>query len=246
MIEEFDKYVRNYDFSNSKVERKYNHSHRVMELNRKYAKILGFNNHEIEVATIIGLLHDIGRFEQIKQFNTFDDSISFDHASYGVKLLFEDGLIKNFWNNTDDYEVIRFAIENHNKFAIEKTDNKRALMHAKLIRDTDKLDIMRIYGNLNEIDLKVCDDEISSEVIKEFMNHQSVLSKNIKNINDKTVLSLSFAFDINHDECLEEFKEYYTNYYYKLKKLSSKFDNIYEEAIKYINERIDKYVRNKI
>ena len=56
--------------------------------------------------------------------------------------MFEDGLIKNFWNNTDDYEVIRFAIENHNKFAIEKTDNKRALMHAKLIRDTDKLDIM--------------------------------------------------------------------------------------------------------
>ena len=246
MKEEFDKYVSNYDFSNSKVERKYNHSYRVMELSRKYAKILGFNDYEVEVATIIGLLHDIGRFEQIKQFDTFNDSISFDHASYGVKVLFEEGLIKNFWNNIDDYEVIRFAIENHNKFEIAKTNNDRALMHAKLIRDTDKLDIMNIFGNLNEIDLKVCDDEISSEVKKEFMNHQSVLSKNIKNINDKTVLSLSFAFDINHDECLEEFKDYYTKYYYKIKELSNKFDDMYEEAIKYINERIDKYVRNKI
>lgn len=246
MKEEFNKYVSNYDFSNSKIGRKYNHSYRVMELSRKYAIELGFSDYEVEVATLIGLLHDIGRFEQVKEFDTFNDSISFDHASYGVKVLFEDGLIKNFWNNTDDYDVIKFAIENHNKLEIAKTDNERCLMHAKLIRDTDKLDIMHIYGDLNEIDIEVCDEDISPRVMEQFMNHQSVLSEYKRNINDKIVLSFSFTYDINNDECLEEFKGYLTAYYNKLKKFSNKFDCIYKEAIKYIDERVDKHARYKI
>lgn len=237
MKEEFDKYVSNYDFSNPKTKRKYDHSYRVMEKATKYAKILGFSDYEVKVATLIGLLHDIGRFEQIKQFDTFNDAISFDHASYGVKVLFEEGLIKNFWKNVDDYEVIKFAIENHNKLEIEPTNNKRALMHAKLIRDMDKLDILYIFGDLDEIDLEPTDDDISDEVIKRVEKHQSVLNKDKKNDNDRIVFYLSYIFDVNNSECLNEFKEYINDYYKKIES-SNKFKNIYEEIIKYIDERM--------
>lgn len=238
MIEEFDKYVRNYDFGNSKVERKYNHSHRVMRLSEKYAKILGFNDYDVKLATLIGLLHDIGRFEQAKVFDTFNDFASIDHADYGVKILFEDGLIKRFWNNEDDYELIRFAIENHNKYIIEDTQNERFLKFAKLIRDVDKLDIMNIYGNLDEVVLKISDDEISKSALDEFNNHKSVLYKNVENINDKILLVFSFVFDINYNECLKEYKECFINYYARIEKLSDKFKDMYEEVIKYIDERM--------
>ena len=237
MKEEFDKYVSNYDFSNPKTKRKYDHSYRVMEKATKYAKILGFSDYEVKVATVIGLLHDIGRFEQIKQFDTFNDAISFDHASYGVKVLFEEGLIKNFWNNTLDYEVIKFAIENHNKLEIEPTTNERALMHAKLIRDMDKLDILYIFGDLDEIDLEPTDDDISDEVIKRVEKHQSVLNKDKKNDNDRIVFYLSYIFDVNYSECLNEFKEYINDYYKKIES-SNKFKYVYEEIIKYIDERM--------
>ena len=243
MTEEFDKYVFNYDMNNSNIKRKYEHSYRVMELSKKYATILGFNKHDIELATIIGLLHDIGRFEQIKQYNTFDDSKSFDHATYGNKVLFEDNLIEKFYSNKDDYEIIRFAIENHNKLKIEETNNEKALMHAKLIRDTDKLDIIYLMGYLKEYDIETTDDNISEEVLNEFNNHKSILKESRKNKNDYIVLMFSFAFDINYDECLEEFKTNFKYYYDRVEK-NNKFKNIYNETIKYINERIGRNVRN--
>ena len=207
--------------------------------------MLGFNKHDIELATVIGLLHDIGRFEQLKEYNTFDDSKSFDHATYGNKVLFEDGLITKFWDNTDDYEVIRFAIENHNKFEIEETNDERALMHAKLIRDTDKLDIIYLEGYLKEYDIKATNDEISNKVLESFKKHQEILKGDINNKNDNIVLSFSFVFDINYDVCLEEFKKDY-KYFYERIEYNNKFKNIYNEVIKYIDERIDKNARNKV
>ena len=89
MKEAFDKYVNNYDLNNKDIKKKYLHSYRVMSLSKKYAQLLGWNKHDIELASLIGLLHDIGRFEQLKIYNTFDDSKSIDHAHYGVIELFE-------------------------------------------------------------------------------------------------------------------------------------------------------------
>ena len=237
MKEEFDKYVSNYPIDNSKIKRKIEHSYRVMELSKKYATMLGFNDYDIKLATLIGLIHDIGRFEQVRVYNTFNDRTSIDHASYGVKILFEDGLIKNFWDNTLDYEVIKFAIENHNKLEIEPTTNERALMHAKLIRDIDKLDIIYILSYLDEINLTPTDDDITKEIIERVEKHQSVLNKDKKNDNDRIVYYLSYIFDVNYNECLNEFKKYINDYYKKIKN-NDKLKKIYKEVIEYIDERM--------
>ena len=43
------------------------------------------------------LLHDIGRFKQIKLYDNFIDNMeNNDHADYGVKILFEENLIRKF------------------------------------------------------------------------------------------------------------------------------------------------------
>ena len=36
---------------------------------------------------VIGLLHDIGRFEQEAQYHTFNDFKSMDHGDYGAEYL---------------------------------------------------------------------------------------------------------------------------------------------------------------
>ena len=99
MLEEFTKYVSNYDLNDSKIRLKYNHCIRVMNLSHKYATILGFSKTDIELATLIGLLHDIGRFEQIKQYDSYDDLKTIDHADYSVEQLFKHNLIEKFWKN---------------------------------------------------------------------------------------------------------------------------------------------------
>ena len=42
------------------------------------------------------MLHDIGRFEQIRRFGTFNDAQSVDHAEFGADLLFKECLIRKF------------------------------------------------------------------------------------------------------------------------------------------------------
>ena len=242
MVEEFEKYVNNYDLNNIKIKLKYNHSIRVMNLCVKYAKKLGFNDEDINLAKVIGLLHDIGRFEQLKEFNSFDDS-NIDHATLGVKILFEDGLIKNFWHNKEDYELINFAIKNHNKIKIEETTNERYLKFAKLIRDIDKMDIIYLLGYLKELDTKPSDDLINSKIINSIKNHELSNYKDIKNINDSIALKFAYTYDINYDECLEEFKQN-LYYFYKQINFDERYKEIFETVNKYIDERIDKYVRN--
>lgn len=242
MVEEFEKYVNNYDLTKEKIILKKNHSIRVMNLCVKYAKKLGFDDEDISLAKVIGLLHDIGRFEQLKEFNSFDDS-NIDHADLGVKILFEEGLIKNFWSNKEDYEIIKFAIKNHNKMKIEETTNERYLKFAKLIRDIDKMDIIYLLGYLSELDTKPSNGLINPKIINSIKNHELSSYKDIKNINDSIALKFAYTYDINYDECLEEFKQN-LYYFYKQINFDERFKEIFETVNKYIDERIDKYVRN--
>lgn len=242
MVEEFEKYVNNYDLTKEKIILKKNYSIRVMNLCIKYAKKLGFNDEDVSLAKVIGLLHDIGRFEQLKEFNSFDDS-NIDHADLGVKILFEEGLIKNFWSNKEDYELIEFAIKNHNKMKIEETTNERYLKFVKLIRDIDKMDIIYLLGYLSELDTKPSNDLINPKIINSIKNHELSNYKDIKNINDSIALKFAYTYDINYDECLEEFKQN-LYYFYKQINFDERFKEIFETVNKYIDERIDKYVRN--
>ena len=62
--DEFLKYTERYDVSDEEIKRKQLHSLRVMQRSKIIAQSLKLSEEEIQVATLIGLLHDIGRFEQ--------------------------------------------------------------------------------------------------------------------------------------------------------------------------------------
>ena len=92
----FDEYVNDFDKNNQKIVLKIEHTYRVMEAAKNVAISLNLTQDDIEIATLIGLLHDIGRFEQLKRYNCFIDSKTVDHALLGVQILFDDGLIDKF------------------------------------------------------------------------------------------------------------------------------------------------------
>ena len=236
MIDEFINYVSNYDLNNIKIKLKYDHSIRVMNLMMKYAKELGFDSYEVELASVIGLLHDIGRFEQLKEYDSFNDKETIDHATLGVKLLFEDNLIKKFWSNKDDYELIKFAIENHNKLNIEKCNNEKFLKYAKLIRDTDKIDILYVYGVSDELKVRSENISISKPILNCIKDNKTVSYDLINNKNDELSVSFSYIFDINYDICLKEFL-------YNLNILYNKLE--YKEKFKEIYMLINEYVKDK-
>ena len=237
---EFDKYTSNYDLENSRLKSRYNHSYRVMHLIEKYAKELGFNDSDVELAKIIGLLHDFGRFEQYKVYKSFIDKDTVDHADYSVVQLFVKNEIVKFTDRIDDYELIKFAIKNHNKKDIPECNDERILKFAKLIRDADKVDIMYVLGH--EIHEQATDDEINPEIIRLFYEHKVIPSVLTSNINDRIMVQFAFVFDLNNDIALKDYRNYFKEFYQNVE-YKNKFRKFYEEVITYIDERIDNNVR---
>ena len=64
------------------------------------------------------MLHDVGRFEQLRRFGTFDDSKSIDHARAGVQVLFEQGHIRDYLDDDSEDAMLRTAVEWHSAYRL--------------------------------------------------------------------------------------------------------------------------------
>ena len=241
--EEFRKYVKKYDLENDDVKRKYEHSLRVMEDSKKLAKLLDLNNDEVEIATLIGLLHDIGRFDEysIKKDNNFD------HGDHGVEILKKDNYILNYIDNEKYIEIILKSIKNHNKLEIEKDLDEKTLMFCKIIRDSDKIDILYegvyIFWNKKEEKENVENTKFSKYMEEEFIKQKQI--KRLSNIKNDTIdglfMLLSYVYDINFKETLQMIKK--ENY---INKILSRFnfkDEIIKEQVNKFRDILNKYVK---
>ena len=118
VLDTFEKYVAQYDMSDIKIYLKYEHTQKVAEYCKRIAIWLGLCEEDVEIAWKIGILHDIGRFEQVKRYGTFKDALSVNHAQFGADLLFKEGLIQEFEKNEGRYELIEKAIRYHNCYEL--------------------------------------------------------------------------------------------------------------------------------
>ena len=107
---EFIKFTENYDLTVESIKRKQCHSLRVMELSKEIATKEGFSETEIELATLIGLLHDIARFKQYTEYQTFSDAKSFDHGDVAIDILEKDNLIRTFIKTSKYDNIIKASI----------------------------------------------------------------------------------------------------------------------------------------
>lgn len=244
--DEFMKYTNNYDIENENIDRKIYHSLRVMEISKKIATNMGLGNEQIELATLIGLLHDIGRFEQFKIYQTYSDLESIDHGDLGADILKQNNFIRNFIKESKYDEIILKSIQNHNKYKIADDLNKEEKLFCKIVRDADKIDILYeaieiFWKNGRE---EIQNDLISDKVYNEFLNKKPIKKdKNMKkNGIDKLVLMLAFVFDINFHESLEILKKedylnkILNNFDFKRQDTKEKIENIRNVLKLYLNK----------
>lgn len=236
---EFDEYIKDYDMNNYDIAYKYHHSYRVQKLSDEIAKRLKLNEEDIYLANTIGLLHDIGRFEQIKKYNTYRDSKSIDHATYGSVVLFKENLIDKFNIPTKYYDIIDKAIRNHNKLEIEAGLNERELLHTKIIRDADKIDIFNALTDLKAYNRTKDLKEISPIVEQGFYNKKPINIKDVKTNADKLLITLAFIYDINYKESLDIIKEHdYINKLYNQIENKEEYKEYFDFINNYIEERM--------
>ena len=251
----FREYLSNFDNQDEPgFNLKVVHTYHVVDDAIMISKKIGLSEEDVNLAALIALLHDIGRFDELKNLKKFD-SIRNDHAMFASKLLFEEGLITNFID-TDKYNnIIKKAIENHNKKQIEEGLSDKELLHAKIIRDADKLDNYRVkkeeklknifpgvVNNKEEFENSLISDNVYNSVMKE----ECVDIKDRKYPLDYWICVLAFTFDLYFKETLLIVKE--NNYInilidrFKYSISNEKMNEIRKVLNKYIEKKLNKMV----
>lgn len=201
--EKFNSYYESYKKLSSDIDMKYRHSYQVAKYMEELAKRLGMKEKDVYLAKAIGLLHDIGRFEQLKNFHSFSDK-KFDHADYAVVYLFDEGHIRDFIKKRSLDHIIREAIRNHNKYLIQEGLTKKELLFAKMIRDMDRVDIYYQIVPTYNVPFK---EDPSKKVVKDFYDGKTILSADVKNKSDQVIQFLGFVNDFSFKESLEILEE---------------------------------------
>ena len=198
----FENYMGEFDKNNHLIQSKYHHTYQVVELMAELAFRLNLDREKMELAEIIGLLHDIGRFEQIKKFNLLSDNKThFDHADESCVYLFEEGHIRDFIQDIQYDSILEKAIRNHNKFEIEEGLTQEELFFSKMIRDMDKVDIYRVLAVDFEQVFQA--SEVTEEALKEFQKEKTICNRLVKSDSDRTLVRLAFIFDMNFNESFD-------------------------------------------
>lgn len=117
--EAFQIYVSGYDLSDVKVQLKVDHTYRVAALcdaitasladefsapalkdsdgaGSREKIALPLSEEKRNLVWLAGMLHDIGRFEQLRRYHTFQDRDSCNHAALSADILFREGKIQLF------------------------------------------------------------------------------------------------------------------------------------------------------
>lgn len=229
-VEEFLKYVDKYDNNDKEILLKRRHTLRVMELSEEIAKSLDLSEEDVELAKLCGLLHDIGRFTQIRDFNTYNDLVSLDHGDLGAEILKKDNYINKFTNKNQD-NIIK-VVKYHNKYRIPKTLSEKNRLLTKIVRDADKIDILFLFVNketYNNIEYT----SVSKEVYNDILNKRLVRNVNVKTSADEIVREIANIFDISYKKSFKIIKERdYVNKIFKIQLERTKN----EEFIKQLKE----------
>ena len=199
-LQKFSNYVlNNYDINNRLINEKYLHSIRVSMLMIDLALRLNLSDEDVRLAFQIGLFHDLGRFKEVILHNKFNNLI-FDHGAYSNKILFNDGFINEFDIKENDYLTIRKALYFHNKKDLDNRLNEREKLFSKMIRDTDKLDIINVMLPKGILSFTKKHNKI---VLSNYFSNEKIDLKNLKSSSDRVILYLSFLKDLYFEETKE-------------------------------------------
>lgn len=170
VLQRFKEYTDAYDASDEKIALKIRHTYRVAGLCEQIARSEKRSEEEQSLAWLLGMLHDVGRFEQLRRYDTFSDADSVDHAQLGADILFagnksgavpaadtgcednavsaadadEGGMIRELIGDASEDALIETAVRVHSAYRVPEGLDERTELFCHILRDADKIDILRV------------------------------------------------------------------------------------------------------
>jgi hypothetical protein len=181
------------------------HTRRVCDNACMIASGLEMDAQAAALAEVIALFHDVGRFPQYQRYRTFQDSRSVNHAVLGAKVLLEQDVLRDLPKG--ERSLIVRAVTLHNVFTLPPGLDGEVLLHARLVRDADKLDIWRVFIELSgtraadwptAVGLGLPDTpELSPGVLACLERGELVRLTSLRTLNDFRMLQLAWIYDLN-------------------------------------------------
>jgi len=205
----FDMYVQTFKAAGygglDNIILKEKHSRRVSREAVELGRELGVDSEALYLIEVVGLLHDVGRFEQFVRYGTFVDAKSVNHAEFGVEILIKGGILDRL--SSIERDIILCAILHHSRLDLPEDEKENCLFHLKLLRDADKLDIWKVmidyYSHKDEVPngavgLGLPDTEgFSFEILNDLQEGKTIRSSTLKNQNDFKLLQIGWLYGIN-------------------------------------------------
>jgi len=187
------------------IDLKIEHTRRVCAEILEIGRSLQLDTNDLRLAEVIALFHDVGRFAQYDRYGTFLDLKSEDHAVLGVKVLDSSDVLKGMHEDTQ--RLIKRVVGYHNRRTLPENETEECLFFAKLLRDADKLDILRVVTDYyskkgdarNEsIELDLPDiPDVSDEVCADVKAGRNVKTESLRTLNDFKLLQMAWIYDVN-------------------------------------------------
>lgn len=201
-VEAFDSYTAAYNAKDEKIKLKIDHTYRVAGLCEKIARSLNLEERAVDLAWLTGLLHDVGRFEQLKNYGTFIDADSIDHALYGADILFKEGRIRDYIADAGEDVRLEKAIRCHSAYRIPEEYDEETTLLSNILRDADKIDILKVNVDIpmeeiyNVTTEELYHAQVSPAVMKSFQEQHATLRSMKKTPVDHLAGHISLVYEL--------------------------------------------------
>ncbi len=207
VIETYDQYANQYNLSDPKIRLKFDHTYRVAAISDRIARSLSLTEEEVDLAWLLGMFHDIGRFEQVRRYHTFQDKDSVNHAALSADLLFREHLVRDYITADDDeLRLMEKAVRLHNVYQLPDELTDRELLFTNILRDADRIDILRVNCETPREEIYDLPTEefitsaITEEVYQNLMHHEMVNRTYSRTGIDFILGHIGFVFGLVFDE----------------------------------------------
>ena len=198
-------------FCDLNIDLKVEHTMHVLDETRQLCSAEDVDARRSRLAEFVALLHDLSRFEQFRQSGSFNDAESFDHGDRSAELAARDGWVRDLEHR--EAEAVLTAVCWHNKLAVPGDLSPDAALLTRVIRDTDKLDIMRIlidhldHPGKNPAVVYSMDrnTRLTPAVAAALAAGRQVDHRDMRTAVDFTAATLSWVYDLNFTWSRREF-----------------------------------------
>lgn len=208
-VEWFESHVRSYLTGDAEddghIALKKEHSLKVLAEARAITPELGLPRDLELAAHLAALYHDAGRFPQYRAYKTFKDAVSANHAHLGVRSLRASNALAVVEPGMRG--LVLGVVVMHNRRSLPNGISPELDTVARVVRDSDKLDIIRIMleylrpgGKRSEVVvLHVADepDRYTREIVEQIRRGSIGDYGLMRYQNDFKLLLLSWVFDLS-------------------------------------------------